>query len=637
MDSIKPLRIGCASAFWGDTNTAAQQLVSSGALDVLVFDYLAEVTLSIMAGQRLKDPTLGYAKDFVKGTLPPLLQEIATQKIKVISNAGGLNPEACATALHNEIKRQGLPLKIATVSGDNLMPHWRDLKTHSLPFPEDAAEDCPAALITNNAYIGATPIKAALEAGADIIITGRIVDSALVLGPLMHHFQWTTDDYDRLAQGCLAGHVIECGTQCTGGNFTDWHRISDWTNLGFPIVICQENGTFTVTKPEGTGGLVDRHTVAEQITYEIGDPNHYYLPDVICDFSAITLTTTGADQVTVQGAKGRAPSPYLKFIAIYMDGFRCTAYCVLAGPNAVHKANITANALLTKINKGLISQGKKPIELVDIELLGAEAQYGARALRQDTREVVMKFACQHADKKALVYFSQEIAQASTGMTPGFTTLLGGRPTVYPVARLYSGLIPKKFIHTKISFKDSTEAALESAKSDLIISEIESEIANFRAPPCKAYARLKLFDWPTPDNRKTRPILNQPPLTTVPLGLLALTRSGDKGNHANIGVIARNGTFLCKIKKALSPEALALYFAHLFDPELGEILCYDWPGLNAINIVLKHCLGNGGIASLRSDPQGKALGQQLLDFPIPLTDDLATQLPADRRPPYVQHD
>lgn len=622
MDGTLPLRIGCASAFWGDTNTAAQQLVASGAIDVLVFDYLAEVTLSIMAGQRLKDPTLGYAKDFVRTTLPPLLSDIAEQRIKVVSNAGGLNPHACASALQQEIRRQGLSLTVAIVEGDNIMPKWNALEKESTALPGEENIEAPPVFITNNVYLGAQPITAALNAGADIVITGRIVDSALALGPLLHHFNWAMDDYDKLAQGSLAGHVIECGTQCTGGNFTDWHRINAWENLGFPIVTCQADGTFTVSKPMHTDGLVDAHTVAEQITYEIENPSCYSLPDVTCDFSQVQVTNSATEhnQVLVQGARGFPPSSWLKYSATYMDGFRCTAYCVLAGPEAVTKARITVDNLILKINRDLSDQGKKPINDIDIELLGSEAQYGARANRLDTREVVIKLACHHTDKKALIYFSQEIAQASTGMTPGFTTLLGGRPTVYPVARLHSGLVPRKHVESSFTLSDNMET--------LPFSTIPKSTNT--ATNSKPLAELSFADWIAAGQQAPPSNTN-----TVPLGLLALTRSGDKGDHANIGIIARKTEYLPAIVAALTPTAVAHYFAHLFDPALGKVAIYNWPGLNALNIVLKHCLGKGGIASLRSDPQGKALGQQLLDFPIPVTEILEKHLPADRSPPYVQ--
>lgn len=318
MTSEKKVRLGCASAFWGDTGSAAQQLVDGGQLDYLVFDYLAEMTLSIMAGAQLKNPSAGFAPDFIS-TLRPLLGQIKSQGIKICSNAGGINARGCAEALAKVVADSGLDLVVAVVEGDNLTNTSlinREQKTDIVDM--FSGEPLPEHLTSTNAYLGAPSITAALAAGADIVITGRIVDSAVVLGPLVHEFGWSWQDYDKLAQGSLAGHVIECGTQATGGNFTDWHLVKNgYANMGFPIVECREDGSFTVSKCSNTGGLVSCDTVAEQILYEIGNPEDYLLPDVTCDFSRISLEQTGTDQVRVSGAKGRPSSTQYKVSATY--------------------------------------------------------------------------------------------------------------------------------------------------------------------------------------------------------------------------------------------------------------------------------------------------------------------------------
>ena len=283
----KKIRIGCASGFWGDTDIAAPQIIEKGNVDYLVCDYLSEVTMSILSGAKLKSGEYGYAKDFINH-VGPLLKTIKQNKIKVISNAGGVNLDACKKALSNKAKKENINLKIITVEGDDLSGIQKDLQKMSIK-EIDSGKPLPENLLSINAYLGAPGIKRALDQGADIVITGRCVDSALALGPLMYEFNWKENEYDLLASGSLAGHIIECGAQSTGGNFTDWEIIDNFEDIGFPIVEVEENGEFIVTKPEGTGGIVNFGTIAEQLLYEIGDPGAYILPDVICDFTNVNI------------------------------------------------------------------------------------------------------------------------------------------------------------------------------------------------------------------------------------------------------------------------------------------------------------------------------------------------------------
>lgn len=407
-DDHRVVKIGCASGFWGDTNTAAFQLVHLTDINYLVFDYLSEITMSIMAKAKMVEPKHGYALDFVSRVMAPLLKKIAEKKIKVISNAGGVNPLACRDALQKIIKEYGLDLKVAVVLGDDLLPKHEQLKSQNIQ-EMFSGEALPEQVASSNAYLGAVAIRDALDLGADIVITGRVVDSAVVLAPLLHEYQWSLDDYDKLAQGSLAGHVIECGAQCTGGNFTDWQLVQGFDNMGFPVVEVSEDGSFVVTKPQGTGGLVSTATVAEQIVYEIGNPQAYLLPDVIADFSHVHLEQVGEHRVRVTGAKGQAPTTQYKVSTTYPDGYRVLVSFLIAGREAPQKAQVIADAILTKCERVLAMRSVPPFSEKSVEILGIESTYGGHAQTLNSREVVVKIAVKHMIKEACMFFASEIA------------------------------------------------------------------------------------------------------------------------------------------------------------------------------------------------------------------------------------
>ncbi|HFG6922923.1 acyclic terpene utilization AtuA family protein [Acinetobacter baumannii] len=586
-DDHRVVKIGCASGFWGDTNTAAFQLVHLTDINYLVFDYLSEITMSIMAKAKMVEPKHGYALDFVSRVMAPLLKKIAEKKIKVISNAGGVNPLACRDALQKIIKEYGLDLKVAVVLGDDLLPKHEQLKSQNIQ-EMFSGEALPEQVASSNAYLGAVAIRDALDLGADIVITGRVVDSAVVLAPLLHEYQWSLDDYDKLAQGSLAGHVIECGAQCTGGNFTDWQLVQGFDNMGFPVVEVSEDGSFVVTKPQGTGGLVSTATVAEQIVYEIGNPQAYLLPDVIADFSHVHLEQVGEHRVRVTGAKGQAPTTQYKVSATYPDGYRVLVSFLIAGREAPQKAQVIADAILTKYERVLAMRSVPPFSEKSVEILGIESTYGDHAKTLNSREVVVKIAVKHMFKEACMFFASEIAQASTGMAPALAGIVGGRPKASPVIKLFSFLIDKNQVNVEIDF-DGQRYPIEipqGVSTEQLLTLTAGENAVYQGDEIE-----------------------------VPLIEIAHARSGDKGNHSNIGVIARKADYLPWIRAALTEQSVASYMQHVLDAEKGRVIRYELPGLNALNFMLENALGGGGVASLRIDPQGKAFAQQLLDMPV----------------------
>ena len=589
------VRIGGASGFWGDSIDGARQLVLRGDIDFLVFDYLAEITMSLLARARARKPDAGYVPDFVD-SLAPLLPEIKARGIRVASNGGGVNPLAAAAALAERAKGLGLDLMIAVVTGDDLMPRIEELRARHVREMFTGAP-LPARLLSANAYLGAKPIAEAFDRGADVVITGRCVDSAVTLGALAHHFGWSWDDWDTLAQGSLAGHLIECGTQATGGISTDWEAIPGWDDMGFPIVECRADGSFTLTKPEGTGGLVTPLTVGEQLLYEIGDPAAYLLPDVTCDFRQARLLLTGVDRVEITGARGRSPTDTLKVSATYPDGYRAIGTVTIVGRDAAAKAWQTGESIFKRTRRLLAARQIGDFTETSVEVLGSEAVYGPHAARHAAaaREVVLKVAAAHCDEKALEVFAREIAPAASSMAQGLTGFFAGRPGVQPVVKLFSFLIPKADV-----------------KPSVVIGENEVTVPFAPVSPITEPVDV--------------PAVGEGHMggagALVPLIALAVGRSGDKGNSANIGLIARAPEYLPWIKTALTAERVKAWFAHT---GVTRVERFDLPGIGALNYLLHDCLGGGGMASLRIDPQAKAFAQMLMDYPVAVPSEIAARL------------
>ncbi len=596
----KTLRIGGASGFWGDSAIGPAQLVASGAIDVLVFDYLAETTMAILAGARARKPDQGWATDFVEVAMRQVLPEVLRQGIRVVANAGGIHPQGCAAALQALAASMGLSPRIAVVEGDDvsaLMPQLHEEGVRDM-FTGAAV---PARVLSANAYLGAFPVARALAGGADIVITGRGVDSAVTLGPLIHAFGWSPTDYDRLAGGSLAGHIIECGCQATGGLFTDWAEVPDWPRIGYPIVECRPDGSFELTKPAGTGGLVRVACVAEQLLYEVGDPGAYLLPDVACDFRNVHMEQLAPDRVRVTGARGRAPGGRYKVSATRMAGWRCAGSVVIVGIDAVAKGRRTADAILERTRTLLAEAGLPPPSRAQVELLGNEGLYGPHSRCSTAREVMVRIVVDHPDRQALEVFAREIAPAGTSWSPGTTMPAGGRPSPSPLVQPFSFLLDKQRVPVRV---------LQDGQA----LPVAVDGGGVPQPPPPLPDPAPWADAPGEDQ------------VEVPLVSLAWARSGDKGDLSNIGVIARRPEWLPLLWDRLTPAVVQRHLAHLAQ---GPVERHHLPGIAAVNFVVHAALAGGGPASPRFDPLGKGFAQILLDLPVRIPASLAAGLPPTR--------
>ena len=597
----KVLRIGGASGFWGDAARATPQLLNSEGLDYIVYDYLAEITMSIMARARAKDESRGYALDFVSAAMKPNLGLIAERGIKVVSNAGGVNPTACAQALRAVIQEQGLDLKVACIVGDDLMDSKEQLQAAGVTEMFSGESFPPLDKLQSiNAYLGAFPIARALELGADIVVTGRCVDSAVTLGACIHAFGWGRDDVDQLAMGSLAGHILECGPQATGGNFTDWEQVPGMVDMGYPIAEISSDGSFVCTKPDNTGGLVNVGTVSEQMLYEIGDPQAYMLPDVVCDFSTATIEQVGDNRVLVSGATGRpAPDTY-KVSATYADQFRGGTYMTFYGIDADRKARALGEAVFAAAGNAFKAFGMADFSETSIEILGTESHYGRFSEVEGSREVVMKIAAKHPDMMGIGIMLKEAVGLGLATPPGLSGFAGSRPSPSPVVRLFSCVIPRSRVQVQILLGEETVACDEVHGEALDISSI-----------------------PRPATPAAEPSQE---MVEVPLIALAWGRSGDKGNKANIGIIARDPQYLPHICNTLTEQLVTERFAHFLDnTDAGSVERFTLPASNAINFLLHDVLGGGGVASIRNDAQGKGYAQLLLSCPVPVPAAIAETL------------
>jgi hypothetical protein len=450
-DKNRIVRVASGQGFWGDWLDAPRRQVEGGQVDYLMLDYLAEVTMSILQKQKERDPKMGYARDFV-GAMESVMSAVAERGVKVIANAGGVNPMACAEAVLEVARARGASgkVKIGVVTGDDLLPRLDELLAagHALSNMETGE---PLSLVRDrvlsaNAYIGSTPIVEALEKGANVVVTGRSTDTALTMAPLRHEFGWGPEEWDKLAAGIIAGHIIECGAQCSGGNcLYDWRNIPDLANIGYPIVEARADGTFSVTKHAGTGGRINVPSVTEQLVYEMGDPNSYITPDVVADFSTIRLADDGENRVRVYGIEGRPATDKLKVSIAYRAGFKAVGTLVYAWPDAQEKAQVADRVLRERLdNMGL------KFDQILTEFVGVSATHGKLApANPEASEVQFRIGVRGPDRKAIERFTREIVPLLLNGPPSVTGVAAGRPKVEEIVAYWPALVDKTVVQTKV--------------------------------------------------------------------------------------------------------------------------------------------------------------------------------------------
>ncbi len=581
------LRIGNASGYWGDDPRALYRQVMGGRLDYISMDFLAEVTMSIMQKQKSRDPDQGYAKDFLpmlESVLPTLLKN----KTKIITNAGGVNPEACAAAIEALAQKLGVRVKIAVVYGDDILGKIAELRAKGVKFDNmETGADYGAIdgrLEAANIYFGAAPVVDALKGDPDIVITGRVTDTGITVGAMVHEFGWSLRDWDKLAYGIVAGHIIECGSQACGGNFTDWHLVKSYKDIGYPIVEVSPDGSFVVTKHPGSGGLVSVDTVREQLFYEMGNPKAYITPDVVADFSTIQLAAEGPDRVKITGVKGHEPTPLYKVSMAYADGFKSVGEIAICGPNAKKKAQAFADIFWERAGKGFAA--------TETELFGFDAFHRTMTQAEEGNEVVLRMGARDADKEKLKRFGKHVPAVILGGPPG-VTVLGGVPVIREIVSYWPALMTKRAIQPKVATFEGgvfvDERTNETTETgNYVATEAEAQIAE--------KAARAVGDAVSEATRGT------------PLMQIALARSGDKGDTANIGVMARSRKAFDYLDRYLTAQRVKDLFQELCH---GRVVRYKVENMLGFNFLLESSLGGGGTMSMRADAQGKTFAQGLL--------------------------
>lgn len=583
----RTIRIGNAGGYWGDDPGALKRQITDGPLDYVTLDYLAEITMSILQGQRSRDPELGYAPDFL-AQMRECLPLMVERDVCVITNAGGINPRGLGRKLRELALELGLRVKVGVVDGDDILPDLEALTRGGDPM-DNMETGAPLAPVRDrvtaaNVYLGAEPVVRCLDAGCQVIVTGRVTDTGITLAPMIHEFGWADDDWDRLAAGVVAGHIIECGTQASGGNLTDWREVPDLAKVGYPIVEMGEDGVFEVTKHAGTGGLVSEKTVKEQLVYEMGDPANYISPDGVARFDTIELEEVGPDRVRVSGVRGCPRPENFKVSMAYDDGWKASGTVLICGPEADEKAAAAADIFWKRL-------GLK-FEERHTSVVGSGSIWPEALDRWETSEVLLRLGVRDHDRAKVQAFGVLLPTLILSGPSGMA-VTGGRPKPSRVTAYWPALIRRSSVTARavVLHPDGREAERSIAFEDAVPPRLNRPPSPPRRPRVKS--------WP----RRTR---------RVRLRELAYARSGDKGDTCNIGLLARSPEIYDWLRETLKPALVKSFFKGVVK---GRVVRHELDNLLALNFLMERSLGGGGTVSLMLDPQGKTLSQALLEMEV----------------------
>lgn len=590
------IRIANAGGFWGDDLGVLRRQLEGGEVDYISSDFLAEVTMSILRKQQLKNEALGYVTDFVD-QIVDVADLMKSKGVRMITNAGGINPIACARKILSELEKKGVSLKIAVVDGDNIVDRIDEFYPAKANFKNMDSGDDFESIIKNiqsaNVYLGVPPLLKALESGADLILAGRVTDTSVTMAPMIYELGWDLNDWDKLAAGLVAGHIIECGAQSTGGNFTDWQKVERWDNMGYPIVEMNQNGDFTVYKHENTGGLISVDTIREQLVYEMGNPDQYISPDVVADFTQLKLEELEYNKVLVCGAKGYPSTPYLKVSMAYEDGYKATSSIVISGGRVLNKAQEFEKIFWDRLDTDFLKK--------NTEFVGYNACHQHLAEHIDPNEILLRLSVYDTDVDKIRDFSMSIAPLILSGPPG-VAVTGGRARMQQVITYWPTLIPKECITSTVHVLNEKGELIESKEIGSVLG-YEEEL--------KAIEAVEHTEYVDPAWEEDR-------LITVALRDICLGRSGDKGDTVNIGVLARSEEIYQYLKHDLTAEKLSEMF---FGMVKGRIHRYEIDNLLALNFLLEESLDGGGTKSLMIDAQGKTFATALLNQEIMIPEKL----------------